>query len=88
MKDDDARGQAAFNLAVLKGGKDPDAGVAFCRKAVEAEPDHPRYAYTLAFYLVQAKQLDEAVTVLETLLKRHPRHNDAIRLLQSVQQER
>lgn len=86
MKQASTRAQAAFNLAVIKGANDPAAGVTYCRTAVESEPRHPRYAYTLGFYLLESGNTAAAIEVLEKLVKQQPRYTDAIRLLQNARQ--
>ena len=50
-------------------------------KAAELAPQHPAYAYTLAFYLDQKGEKDEAVQTLEALLAKHPGDRDAESLL-------
>jgi hypothetical protein len=46
--------------------------VGWCRKAAETAPQNPAYAYTLAFYLNQKGDTDEAVRTLEALRRNTP----------------
>ena len=41
---------AAYNLAVLVAPREPAEAVELCRRAAEAQPDDPRYAWTLAYF--------------------------------------
>jgi len=70
LKTDPRLARAAYNLAVILAGDRLDEAVAFSRRAVELEPADPRYTYTYAFFLVQAKRTDEAVSVLQTAVAR------------------
>jgi Tfp pilus assembly protein PilF len=51
MKDPQCRAQAAFNCAVLVGGRSPSEAAELCRVAVDAEPGNARYAEALTYYL-------------------------------------
>ena len=81
LKDESTKGQAAYNLAVIVGSDDPERAVRLCRIATDAQPDNPRNAYTLAYYLIQADQSDRSLTVLEKLVRDHPDYVDAWMLL-------
>jgi tetratricopeptide (TPR) repeat protein len=81
MEEGTNRAQAAFNLAVIKGRRNPAEAARLCKEAVDAEPGNPRYRYTLAFYLAQSADVPGAIEVLEELLKSHPGHADARALL-------
>ena len=73
--------QAAFNLCVLTSKDRIGEAVTWCRKAADLAPQIPAYAYTLAFYLNQKGDKDEAVTTLQTLLAKNPGYRDAEMLL-------
>jgi len=76
-----SRGQAAYNLAVLVASRDKRETVKLCRQATAAEPDNPRYAYTLAYYLAETGNPAEAAAVLEPLIRQHRNYADAWVLL-------
>jgi len=61
---------AAYNLGVLLASDRLEESLVLCRRACRLAPDEPRYAYTLAFYLNQAGNGEEAVTVLEETIGR------------------
>ena len=54
------------------------------KKANTLRPNEPRYAYTLAFYLNQKGDKDEAVSTLKTIFEKHPTYRDAQMLLQRI----
>jgi tetratricopeptide (TPR) repeat protein len=56
---------AAYNLCVLLAEKDPPQAISWAKKACQLQPNNARYAYTLAFYLHQAKRTAEVFAVLE-----------------------
>jgi tetratricopeptide (TPR) repeat protein len=76
--------QAAFNLCVLTAKDRIGEAVGWCRKAAGLAPQNPAYAYTLAFYLNQKGDKDEAVKTLETLLAKYPGYRDAESLLREL----
>ena len=64
FKADPTLARAAYNLSVLVAQDRLAEAITWSRRAAELEPADPRYAYTLAFFLVQAKRGDEAVAIL------------------------
>jgi tetratricopeptide (TPR) repeat protein len=78
---------AAYNLAVMLAEINLEEALTFSRRAAELEPSEPRYAYTLAFFLRQAEQLPEAITVLEDIVSGHPAYADAFVLLGQLYEE-
>ena len=76
--------QAAYNLCVITAKDRLDEAIGFCRKASALRPNEPRYAYTLAFYLNQKADKDEAVSTLKTIFEKHPTYRDAQMLLQRI----
>jgi tetratricopeptide (TPR) repeat protein len=76
--------QAAYNLAAIVGSNRAEEAVAWCRKAHELRPDDARYAYTLGFYLAQARKLDDAVGMLEETIRTHPDYADPYALLGKI----
>ncbi len=62
--------EAAFNLAIMISQKSPSETITLCKKAYRLRPGNIRYGYTLAFYLNQSGQKDDAAKVLEKIIKR------------------
>jgi len=58
--------------------------VSWCRQAAELRPQEPRYAYTLAFYLNQKGDRDEAISTLKVIIEKYPGYKDAEMLLQEI----
>jgi len=67
---DPALAPAAYNLAVLVAPDRLDEAVALSRRAADLAPADPRYAYTYAFFLVQAKRTGEALAALQASVAR------------------
>jgi tetratricopeptide (TPR) repeat protein len=84
MKADPQMAQAAYNLSIITAKDRIGEAVSWCRKAAELAPQNPSYAYTLAFYLNQKGDNDEAVKTLESLLAKYPGYRDAEMLLGEV----
>jgi tetratricopeptide (TPR) repeat protein len=84
LKADPQMAQAAYNLCVITAKDRLDEAVAWCRKAAELRPQEPRYAYTLAFYLNQTENRDEAIGTLKAILEKYPGYTDAERLLKDL----
>ncbi len=63
---------AAYNLCILTAKDRPAAALSWCRKAVALNPQEPRYAYTLAFYQKEGKDLKGAAATLKELLAQRP----------------
>jgi tetratricopeptide (TPR) repeat protein len=77
-------GAAAYNLAVMVGERRPAEAVPLARKALEAEPDVARYAWTLGYFQARSGDLRGAAETLEPLLRAHPDYEDARGLLAEV----
>jgi tetratricopeptide (TPR) repeat protein len=60
IKSDPQMAQAAYNLCIIKAKDRLNEAVTWCRKASDLRPQEPKYAYTLAFYLNQKGDRDEA----------------------------
>ena len=84
LKADPQMAQAAYNLCVITSKDRINEAVTWCRKAAELRPQEPRYAYTLAFYLNQKGDRDEAVRVLKGLVEVYPQYKDAEMLLKDI----
>jgi Flp pilus assembly protein TadD len=72
---------AAYNLSVLVAKESPKEAVALARRAAEAEPQQPRYAWTQAYFAAQSGDVGGACHVLEALVRAHPGYGDGWGLL-------
>ena len=84
FKADPQMAQAAFNLCIITAKDRINEAVTWCRKASDLRPQEPKYAYTLAFYLNQKGDKDEAVKTLKTVLEKYPQYKDAEMLLKEI----
>ncbi|MEJ2033539.1 MAG: hypothetical protein P8Y63_10970, partial [Deltaproteobacteria bacterium] len=76
--------QAAYNLCVITAKDRLNEAISWCRKATDLRPEEPKYGFTLAFYLNQRGERDEAVRALQTIVAQHPGYKDAEMLLQEI----
>ena len=88
LKADPQMAAAAYNLGVLLGDKSLDEAVTWCRKAHELIPTEPKYAHTLAFFLRQKGNLDEAIQLLRQVIRHTPPYLDAYLLLGEIHEQR
>jgi tetratricopeptide (TPR) repeat protein len=86
LKYDPQMAQAAYNLCIITSKDRINDAVAWCRKATELSPQNPEYSYTLAFYLKQQGERDEAVNLLKAIIEKHPGYRDAVMLLGEISQ--
>jgi len=86
LKHDPQMAQAAYNLCIITSKDRINDAVAWCRKATELSPQNPEYSYTLAFYLNQQGERDEAVNLLKAIIEKHPAYRDAVMLLGEISQ--
>ena len=84
LKEDPTLAVAAYNLCVITSKDRINEAVTWCRKAAELRPQDPKYAYTLAFYLNQKGDRDEAVRTLKAILEKYPGYKDAEMLLREI----
>jgi len=75
---------AAYNLAVLVADRHLAEAVRLARQAADLRPDVPRYATALAFYEARAGDVRGATDTLEALLRTHPEHAEAYRMLAQI----
>ncbi len=75
---------AAYNLCILKAKDRPREALSWCKKAVELNPQEPKYAYTLAFYQKQQGDLKNAAATLQDFLRRRPGFADGYLLLAEI----
>jgi tetratricopeptide (TPR) repeat protein len=84
IKADPQMAQAAFNLCIITAKDRINEAVTWCRKAADLRPQEPRYAYTLAFYLNQKGDREEAVRTLKAITEKYPGYKDAEMLLREI----
>jgi Flp pilus assembly protein TadD len=84
FKADPQMAQAAYNLCIITAKDRINEAVTWCKKASELRPQDPNYAYTLAFYLDQKGDRDEAVRTLKAILEKYPQYKDAELLLKKL----
>jgi tetratricopeptide (TPR) repeat protein len=88
LKEDPAMAAAAYNLGVLISQNRPAEAIEWCRKARDLDPQEPKYAYTLAFFLIERGASAEALSLLRGLVSTHPDYYDAYGLLASACERR
>lgn len=86
FKSDPTSAAAAYNLGVLLSRTKPEEALDWCRKAARLRPQEPRYGYTLAYFLLANGKNEEAIGVLETMIRSQPAMADVYVLLGSVYQ--
>ncbi len=84
LRADPRMAEAAFNLCVVLAGDRITEAVSYCRQAVALRPDEPRYGYTLAYYLSQHGEADQAIATLRTVVARVPHHVNSYLLLAAI----
>jgi tetratricopeptide (TPR) repeat protein len=77
LKADPQMAQAAYNLCIITSKDRLDEAIGFCRKASELRPDDPRYTFTLAYYLNQKGDTEQALKTLDAIIEKHPQYRDA-----------
>jgi tetratricopeptide (TPR) repeat protein len=75
---------AAYNLCILTAKDRPEEALSWCRKAVELNPQEPKYAYILAFYQKEQGDLRGAAATLKNLITQWPGFGDGHLLLAKV----
>jgi len=83
-KADPKMGQAAYNLCIILSDSKPDEAFGWCRKAREASPSNPKFAYSLAFYERKKGDTVAAIGTLRSLIARNPDYPDAYVLLGEI----
>ena len=63
---------AAYRLCMIMPGERQTEALAWCRKAVEINPDEPNHAYTLAVTQSRSGDFEAAIATLASLIERHP----------------
>ena len=75
---------AAYNLCILSAKDRPKEALSWCRKAVDLNPQEPKYAYTLAFFQKKRGNLQGAAATLKDILPRRPGFTDGYFLLAEI----
>ncbi len=84
LKADPQMAAAAFNLGVLCGKTRIDEAVQWCWKAHKLQPDSGKYAHTLAFFLREKGDSDQAMKVLRDIIGRQKAGLDSYLLLGKI----
>ncbi|MGO9021750.1 MAG: tetratricopeptide repeat protein [Syntrophobacteraceae bacterium] len=84
IKIDPQMARAAYNLCIITSKDRISEAVNWCRKATELKPQEPKYGFTLAFYLNQKGDREEAIRTLKEIVKKYPEFKDAEKLLQEI----
>jgi len=84
LKGDPLMAKAAYNLCIITSKDRIEEAVSWCRMAMQLRPNDPEYAYTLAFYLNQKGDKDEAVMTLKEITEKYPGYKDAGVLLDEL----
>jgi Flp pilus assembly protein TadD len=84
LKADPQMAQAAYNLCIITAKDRIGEAVTWCRKASDLRPQEPKYTFTLAFYLNQKGDRDEAIRTLKTIIEKYPQYKDAEMLLKEI----
>jgi len=83
-KSDPQMGEAAYNLCVILSETKPGEAIGWCRKASEASPSNPKFAYSLAYYERQKGDTEAAIRSLRNLISSNPDYPDAYVLLGEI----
>jgi Flp pilus assembly protein TadD len=83
-KSDPKMGQAAYNLCLILSSRNMDEAIGWCRKATEASPSNPKFAYYLAYYESKKGDTAAAIGTLRNLIARNPDYPDAYVLLGEI----
>ena len=75
---------AAYNLGVMLAPARPFESLRWCQRAYKLHPEEGKYGYTYAFYLHQRRDTEEAVKVLEEMVRRNVPYSDAYALLGEI----
>lgn len=57
--------QSAYNLGVIFAETDPEASLAWAKKAYDLRPQDDKFGFTYAFYLARRGRPEEAISILE-----------------------
>ncbi len=77
---------AAYNISVILSSTDVKSAIGYAHKAVKSEPENPKYAYTLGYFLFQDGQYQKAEGLLVNTVDRFSSFGDAYMLLYEIYQ--
>jgi tetratricopeptide (TPR) repeat protein len=83
LKADPTLAVAAYNLSVILAKDRIKEAIEWSSKAFQLRPD-PKYGYTLAFYLKQNRDADQAIKVLRDLIDLAPAFADSYLLMGEI----
>ena len=87
LKSNPQMAAAAYNLGVMLAKDSLDEALTWCEKAHQLRPDDPKYAHTLAFYLRQKGNNDQAIGLLRQVIQQEPLYWDAYGLLGEIYED-
>lgn len=76
-----AQAVAAYNLSVIVSQRSMKEAVNYAKIAATANPQEPKYGYTLAYYQLQNNQKSEAIKTLRGVMQSFPQYLNAASLL-------
>jgi tetratricopeptide (TPR) repeat protein len=88
LKADPKMAEAAYNLGILLSKTNIDEAIHWCRRAYELQSNRPTYGYTLAYFLNQNSETDEAVRVLESEVAARAPYSSSYLLLGEILEKR
>lgn len=84
LTSDPDQAEAAYNLGIILASDRIDEALIFCRKAFELNPDEPKYAYTLAFYLDKTGDYIKAIPILDKMVEKRTVYSGIYLLLGDI----
>ena len=88
LQTDPQMAAAAYNLGVILSQRNVEQAIVWLRKSHALRPADPKYAYTLAFYLRQRGDTEEAIKLLREVVQLAPHDGDAYLLLGEIYKNR
>jgi len=88
LNSDSTLSQAAYNLAILYAQTNLQMAEEYISKAYELDPENARYGYTYAYYTFQNGRYQEAITLLNNIIKSGSDYVDAYLFLASIYEQR
>jgi tetratricopeptide (TPR) repeat protein len=88
LKSDPQMAKAAYNLCVITAKDRVKEAVRWCKESVKLNPQDPKYQYTLAFYLYQKGDKNEAIRILKAMTEKYPGYQDAKMLYEELSSQK